>query len=168
LIFERFFPKISRATQVSLKSDKNNRYCTWRPGYFYIIYRSVLLTIRNVFGAFLEKIRKHILCSTNCFRKSFFYKKMWKNALEPERLQHNSIIRCIRSVCFDSKATDVHSESAILIDFTQQRYLRDRTAILRLYVPYIASLVLVTTRQNYFNCSSFTFVMRLYYCRLPG
>jgi hypothetical protein len=49
--------------RVSLKSDKNNLYFTWRPIHIFIISRSVLLRVRNVSDKIVEKIKRHILCA---------------------------------------------------------------------------------------------------------
>jgi hypothetical protein len=43
-----FEKKTYEKIQVSLKSDKNNGYCTWRLDFFLIIYRSDRLRMRNV------------------------------------------------------------------------------------------------------------------------
>ena len=42
------FSKIFRETEVSLKSDKNKGYFTWRPVYIFIISRAFLLRMGNV------------------------------------------------------------------------------------------------------------------------
>jgi hypothetical protein len=42
-----FFENLPRNLKVSLKSDKNNEYFTWRPKYIFIISRAFLLTMRN-------------------------------------------------------------------------------------------------------------------------
>ena len=67
----RIFRKTLQKIQVSLKSDKNNEYFTWRPIHIFIISRSVLLRMRDVpekkscrgnhntyflFGTFFSKI----------------------------------------------------------------------------------------------------------------
>jgi len=69
-IFRKFVEKI----QVSLKSDKNNGYFTWRTlCMFWSYLGSVLLTrrMRNVSDKGVQKIKTHTLCSiTFFFRKS--------------------------------------------------------------------------------------------------
>ena len=62
-IFWGFFENPSRKIHVSLKSDKNNRYFTWRSIHIFIIPRSVLLRMRNVSDRIVEKIKTHILGS---------------------------------------------------------------------------------------------------------
>jgi hypothetical protein len=42
------FRKSAAKIKVSLKSDKNNEYCTWRPVCILAIYRLVVLGMRNV------------------------------------------------------------------------------------------------------------------------
>ena len=48
------FGKSVEKQQVSLKSDKNNEYTTWRPTYIFITSRSYLLRMRNASNV-LEK-----------------------------------------------------------------------------------------------------------------
>jgi hypothetical protein len=57
--------------QVSLKSDKNNAYCAWRPTYIYdnISLISSFLRMRNVSDN-NEIKSKHTLCSISFSRKS--------------------------------------------------------------------------------------------------
>ena len=43
-------------------------------------------------------------------------------------------MRRMHFACWNTKATDTHSEYVILIDFTRQQWLRERTSVLRLCV----------------------------------
>ena len=72
------FRKCVEKIQVSLKSDKNNGYFTWRPMYctFVIVFRSVILRMRNVTDKVVEKIKTHILCSVTFLFKSC---TLWDN-----------------------------------------------------------------------------------------
>jgi hypothetical protein len=65
LIFEGF-PKICCENSVSLKSDKNNGHCAWRPIHFFIISPSFLLKMRNV----AENQNAHFLFSNVFFSKN--------------------------------------------------------------------------------------------------
>jgi hypothetical protein len=47
------FRKSGQKIQVSLKSDKNNGYFTWRPVNFWIISRSILIRMRNITEKFV-------------------------------------------------------------------------------------------------------------------
>ena len=58
---------------------------------------------------------------------------MWKNSAEPDR-PLMTIIRRTRFACWITKATDTHSEYVILTAFQLQQWLRERAAILRLYI----------------------------------
>ena len=63
--------------QVSLNSDKNNRYFTWRPIYIFIISRSVLLRMRNSDKSFRENQNTHFIINN-----FFFFRKschVWDN-----------------------------------------------------------------------------------------
>jgi hypothetical protein len=59
----RIFRKSAKKGEVSLKSDKNNGYCTWRPIYctFMVISRWILLRMRNVADIFIEEIKTHFM-----------------------------------------------------------------------------------------------------------
>ena len=88
--YEIWHLDISRKTveniQVSWKSDKNNRYCTWRPADFFIISCSVLLRMTNVSDENCRRNQTHILCSiTFFFRKSW---RLWDNVENYCRVAH--------------------------------------------------------------------------------
>jgi hypothetical protein len=73
--FDTGFSKTCREIQVSLKSDANNDYFTWRPTYTFDLSRSFLLRVGNVSSKFVEKIKTRILYSF-FFRKSC---RLWDN-----------------------------------------------------------------------------------------
>ena len=82
-IFQKFFKNI----QVWWNSEKNDRYCTWRPVYILIISFLVLLRMRNVSNkSCRENQNTHVLFSNFLF-KNHVYEIMWKNLVEPHRLQ---------------------------------------------------------------------------------
>ena len=74
LIFDFFFRKSVKQIEVSLKSDKNNRYFTWRSLYIFIIYRSVLLRMRIVLDEIVQNRYTHFLLN-----KFFFvnFYRLW-------------------------------------------------------------------------------------------
>jgi hypothetical protein len=53
----------------------------------------------------------------------------------------DNIIRRMRFACWITKATDTHSEYAILTAFPRQQWLRERASVLR--YAYIACLVFI-------------------------
>jgi hypothetical protein len=57
---------------------------------------------------------------------------MWKNIAEPDR-QQMTIWR-MRNACWRTKATNTHSEYAILIVVPRQQKLSELASMLRLYV----------------------------------
>jgi hypothetical protein len=58
------FRKSVKKIQVSLKSDKNNGYFTWRPIYIFCLSRSVLLRTRNVSDkSCRENQNTHFMCN---------------------------------------------------------------------------------------------------------
>jgi len=54
---------------------------------------------------------------------------------------HNKI-RCIRFAQWISKSTDVHKIYEIFIVFPQQKWLRERSSILRLHLHFLSSYCL--------------------------
>jgi len=48
----------------------------------------------------------------------------------PRQATDDNIIRCVRILCWIIKATDTHSEYAILITFPRQQWLRERASVL--------------------------------------
>ena len=61
------FRIVVQKNQISLKSDKNNGWFTWRRLYIFITSLSVLLRLRNVSNKIVEKDIAHILCSITFF-----------------------------------------------------------------------------------------------------
>ena len=57
----------------------------------------------------------------------------------------DNIIRCMRFACWKSKATDAHSEYAIVIAFPRQQCLRERPLLLRLYAHCLSCLYRTVT-----------------------
>jgi hypothetical protein len=74
------FSKICREVQVSLKSDKNNGYFTWRQMYIFpIIPRSFLVTMRNVSDKSLGKNKKTFSAEWLFFPKIVHFMRFcWK------------------------------------------------------------------------------------------
>ena len=86
--------------------------------------------MRNVSDRIVEKIKTHFLrLVTFFFRKSYIYKVMWKNIVQPGRPQ--IIIWRMRIACWMPKATNTHSEYVILIAFPLQQWLHERASMLR-------------------------------------
>jgi hypothetical protein len=111
IMFQKSIEKI----QASLISDKitdtlhENQYA------FLIIYRSVLLRMRNV-GEKLRKANENTyFMFNNFFLNSAIYEITWKNMVQPGRPQ--TTIWRTRIACRILKATDTHSEYLMLLDF---------------------------------------------------
>ena len=65
-----YFSKICRENLVSLKSDKNNEYFTWRQIYNFLSYHAhFFLEWEMVHTKGVEKIIPYILCSKTYFKK---------------------------------------------------------------------------------------------------
>ena len=109
------FRKSVQKIQVSLKSDKNKGYFTWRPIYMFIIYRSNQLRIRNVSGKCCGENQStdFMFNSLFFFENHAVYELMWENIAKPDRPQMTIWRVCIAR--WITKATDTHLEYAILI-----------------------------------------------------
>jgi hypothetical protein len=59
----------------------------------------------------------------------------------------DNIIKCMRIVCWITKATDKYSEYVILIAFPRQQWLRERAAML-CYTYIVCTVSLVVTHRN--------------------
>ena len=105
-----FFFRISvQKTKVSLKSDKNNRYFTWRPIHIFITPRSIILRMRNFSENIVEKIKTHILCSITFFQKSC---RLWDNVEKNivERGKAQMTIWRMGTEIWISKAKNTHTQ----------------------------------------------------------
>ena len=133
----RIFRKHAVKIQISLKSNKNKGYLQADLCKFTIVSGWVLLMMKNVSEKIVEKIRTHILYSTNSLhpppphQKKILavYEIMWKHVAEPYRPR--LAIWCMRIACWVTKATVTHSEYVICIAFPLQRWLCERTSVLR-------------------------------------
>ena len=72
ILYLSIFRKSTEKIQVSLNSDKNNGYCTWRPIYIFIISRRVRLRMRN----FSNKSCRQNQNTHFIFNNPFFPKKV--------------------------------------------------------------------------------------------
>ena len=81
---------------------------------------------------FVEKIKRHILRSVTFFLKSEIYEITWKNMVQPvSQATEDSMILRMCIACWIPKATDTHSECAILIAFPRQQWLHECASISR-------------------------------------
>jgi hypothetical protein len=72
----------------------------------------------------------HFVLKRKVFHKIVpFMRKWWKNIVEPDSSEVT--IWRMRIVCWIPKATDVHSEYVILVDFPLQQWLHERPSLLR-------------------------------------
>ena len=120
--------------QFSLKSNKNNGYVTRRPTYVDLWHRAQFFLEWEMFWIYFpEKIKTHVLCSTNFFPEDLaVYEIMWKNMVQPNRPQVATWR--MRFACWITKATDTHSEYVISIAFALQKWLNEGFSMLHLYV----------------------------------
>ena len=85
---------------------------------------------------FVEKIKTHILCSVTFFPENrAFYGITWEIIVERGR-PHMTVWR-MRTACWITTATHTHSEYVTLIAFPRQKWLRERSSSLHLYVRWL-------------------------------
>jgi hypothetical protein len=85
----------------------------------------------------VDKIKTHILYSITLFSKIVLSMTMWKNILEPSRLQ--TTIWHMRILCWIPKATITRSGYVIIINFPLLQWLHERASMIG--YTYIALLV---------------------------
>jgi len=101
------------------------------------IARSVLLRMRNVSNKICRENQNTHFVFNNFFKNSDVYEITWKTFVQPVRPQMT--IWRMRISCWIPKATIIHSEYVIFIDFTMQQCLHERVSILT--YKYVACLV---------------------------
>ena len=138
------FRKSVEEIQVSLKSDKNNGYFTWRPIYtFYLILTHFFLEWGMFQTKVVEKIKTQILCAIKIFFNCAVYEITWKNTVHPDTTQIT--IWHMRITCWIPKATSTNSEFVILIAFPLQQWLHER---LTLYVHWLSGYFIILYRHT--------------------
>jgi hypothetical protein len=111
------FLKSVEKAQISLRSDKNNGYFTWRRVYIYDISGSVLFKMRSVSDNIGRENQ-----NTHLILNDFFPKivHVWDNVEEyckAGQPTYDNIIRRMRMTYWITKATNTHSECVILMSF---------------------------------------------------
>jgi len=110
LILE-YFSKICRKNQVSLTSDKNSGFSTWRPEYILILSPLFLLRMRNVsYKGCRENQNVHFMFSNSFFRKSC---RLWDNVEKCCRVGHDTFknIWRMRIACWIPESTHTHTHT---------------------------------------------------------
>jgi hypothetical protein len=123
--------------QFWLKSGKNNGHFHENLCTFVIIFRWILLRMRNVSDKICTENQNIHFMFNNIFPKIVL---LWDNVEKhgrPRQATDDNIIRRIRFACWITKATDTHSEDVTLIAFPRHQFLRERASLLR----YITSSV---------------------------
>ena len=79
ILYLSIFGKSVEVIQVSLKSEKNNRYFTWRPIYIFDHISLNCFRIRNVsYKRFTDNQNTHFILNNSFFEKRDLFEKMWK------------------------------------------------------------------------------------------
>jgi hypothetical protein len=102
------FSKICWENSISLKSDKNDVYFTWRPIYVFIISRSFLLRMRNVSDTTCRENQTTRTVFSKLFENRTVNEIMWKNIVEGGRTQMT--IWLMRIACWIPKATNTFTQ----------------------------------------------------------
>jgi hypothetical protein len=151
LIFE-YFLKIYRQkfkVRCNLTGITNNLHedlCT------FMISRSILLGIRNIWERRLQRKSKH----TCYFRELFFencavYEIIWKKHGTARQAAADSIIQRMRIVCRITKATGWHSEYVIFTGLPRQQWLQDRASRWGVYLDCMSFCVVSCVRHKRFQ-----------------
>ena len=80
-----------------------------------VIYRWILLRVRNIWEKFVERIKTHIWCSITLFKKGTAYETKWKNIVDPY-MEQMKIWR-MRIARWLPTAKNTHSDNVRLIFF---------------------------------------------------
>ena len=125
---------------ISWKSDENSGYFTWTPIDIFLSYfAQFFLEWEMLRTKVVEKINTHILCLITFSRKSC---RLWNNVGKYGKARqdtNDNVTRCMRFICWQTMATNTHSEYVILIAFTLQQLLRQYTLMLSLYILRLSS-----------------------------
>ena len=104
---------------------------------FLIISCLFLVRMGNVSErSYIENQNTHFIFN-NFFENHAVYEIMWKSVVEPDRSQ--MAIWCMHVTCWMTKATNTHSQYAVLIALPLQQWLHECASVLR--YTYIACLV---------------------------
>jgi hypothetical protein len=119
--------------KVSLKSEKNNGYCTWRSAHFFKSYLAQFLLEWEMFQTGLWSKAKRTCIFSDFFppRKSC---RLWDNVekyYRPVQATDDIVIRRMRIACCIPKTKNTHSEYVILIAFPRQQRWYERAWVLR-------------------------------------
>ena len=105
----RIFRKSVAKIQVSLKSDKNKGYFTWRPTYIFLSYLAHFFLEWEMFQTkVVEKIKTHFMFSIFFFENRAVYEIMWENTVQ--RGRPKTTIWCKRIASWIHRATNTHTQ----------------------------------------------------------
>jgi len=124
-------PFIFRLSEVSLKSDKNYGYVTWRPVYIYVNISLNYSWNEKCFRQSRREIKAHILLSVTFFRKSC---RLWDDVesyCRSGQATDDNITRRMRIACCITEVTNAHSKHITLIAFPLQQWLHRHSSMLR-------------------------------------
>jgi len=79
----------------------------------------------------VRKIKTHFMFNDVFYENRAVYEIIWKNTVPATEATDDNIIRSMRIAWWITKATEIHSEYAILTAFSRQQWLRERPEMLR-------------------------------------
>jgi hypothetical protein len=144
-----FFRNSVEQIQDSLKPDKNKGTLHGDQYTFFIISCSVLPRMKNVSDRSSENQNTCFTFKYVFFENFSFYEIMWKNVVQTHRPQ--TTIWRMSIAYWITKATNTHSQYAILISLPLQQWLNEHTSMLRystLPVLLIACSVFVLLQSS--------------------
>ena len=117
-----FFFKSVERIQDSLKYDKNNGYCTWRPTYIYYIFFAELFVELEMFRTKSRRENQNTQFKFSNFfspRKSCRFCDIVEKFCRARQATDGSIIWRRSIACWIKKTSDTHSEQVMLIPFSR-------------------------------------------------
>ena len=150
---------------MSLKSDKNNGYFTWRSIYIFYNVTHFFLEWQIFQTKVVQKLKTHILCLiTSCWKSCSLWCNVEKYYTTRQAIDDN-IIWHIRVACWIPKARNTPSECVILIAILLQPWLHERASTLRYtYIACLVSLWCVILEEqggtHKWTLSSYTYIIQ--------
>jgi len=84
---------------------------------FIIVYRSISVRMRDVWGKFLEKVITRVLCSKDLFLLIWPFTRKGRNYVTTTEFRVGNIVRCMCFTCWIPKTTSTHLRYVIILLF---------------------------------------------------
>jgi hypothetical protein len=100
---------------VSLKSEKNNGYLREYRRTFMIIFRYMLLKMRNVSDRIVEEMKTHYMPCNIIFSEILPFMRYVETHVRARKVTDNKILQRVRFACWITKTAYTHSTSILLL-----------------------------------------------------